>query len=221
MDNVEVIIGIDEDDIESQEFVFDGVNLKKHTFTEHIGDFNGHAYRNNILAKLCQGDVLWILSDEIVLHTHGWDEIAAEKIEDSNMQVWLGQTNDFVITDRGVEKQKNPATNAIFSCFPMMSKKAHDALGYFLTPAFRGWGCDSYLELLFGHAYIRRMLDLTMIDVEHFTTESKVRMDVYKEDIDNMVKAGDAKYLANDIVMVKLNTELINLKEEIDKWNYL
>jgi len=218
--NVEVLIGIDDDDQEMKDFSFKGVNLKKHIFKENCGDFNGHAYRVNSLAEECTTDAIWLLSDEIVLHTKCWDKIVERKIKDSKMKVWYGETSDFVVRGANTEYSLHPLTGERFSCFPMVSRYAFKALGYITTPKLRGWGSDLYLRMLFSNPYIMKIIDLHDIEVEHTTSVSSNRMSDYKEDLARMVKAGDAEYLPNNVIKFNIHRELLNLRKEINKWNY-
>lgn len=185
LSNVSMQVAVDKEDTETLDTDFGWKDLTKHLFNRQDGI---GAYYNALIPHI-DGDVAWIWSDENVLVTPKWDKIAEKLIK--RREVWLGSTLDYVVVDGKLESSGHPNTGERFSCFPMMSKKAIEALGYVHYPMLRVWGADLFNHMLFKQAEL--IIDMKKIEVVSERTMDKSRIDIYHEDIERMIKAGVAR----------------------------
>lgn len=158
-DEVEVLVGIDNDDNITRDFIFkhlsayDAINLKL-VFRQQSSNLSNDYY--NALCRLSTGKYLWVMNDDCEIMTQNWDVLILEKIRKSNWKIFVGVVND---------STRSEILGGAFSCFPMLSREAVDAMGYFFHPEVRSWAADKMLHRLYENS--GRMLDLTCVDVKH------------------------------------------------------
>ena len=91
------------------------------------------------------------------METNGWDEIAFSKLENSFEDgIVYGQTSD-----SSADKNKD----FDYSSFPIISRAAFNALGYFMKEEFVGLGGDSSIYRIYKE--ISRIVDLKEIVIDH------------------------------------------------------
>ena len=115
----------------------------------------------NFLAAQANGDYIWALNDDCVLTTKGWDAKALDFMKRPHVGFgtaylpgswpFYGRTHD----NLGQE----------FSMFPMLSRAAYEAQGFFFPPEFPGWAADNTLYGIWQE--LGRVVDLPMVTVEH------------------------------------------------------
>lgn len=121
----------------------------------------------NQLAKQAMktdGDMFFLMGDDVVFETEGWDEIyreAAKKFEDG---IFVLHPDD----GRGSGLPH-----------PCMGRSWVDTLGYFVNPAFFHWGVDSYTEHLANS--VNRLAHLPEVKITHQKVgEANPADDTYK-----------------------------------------
>lgn len=160
LDNLEVLIGMDNDDVSFLRL--DRLEVKEYSFAK-ITVFQRRpdltSYYND-LAIRSRGRFIWVLNDDCVLTTKGWDRLALVHIlKTASMGgTFYGRTHDTL-------GAKNPAGEPTFSMFPLLSRGAYNAQCWVLNPKFPAWGADENLHRIWDG--LGRVVDLPMMTVEH------------------------------------------------------
>lgn len=126
-DEAEIVVGFDGDDentiecIPMWEKLFPDLDIRWVEFeqSDHLNSYY------NMLAELSTGEYLCICNDDTEYMTPKWDEIIYEKTDDVRYL-------------RGDEGTK-------FACFPILTRKAYEALGYVFHPKYYNWTADMAL----------------------------------------------------------------------------
>lgn len=173
LNNTEIIIIYDNDDnstIQVKENLLsrfgNRINLVFHSRERSYNMSND--YYNYASNNIAQGKYLIAVNDDTRFIKHSWDIEAIKKIdkylENKPDGIFYGITDD-----REVERKRNE--HYWFSCFPLVSKKAVEALGFFFDPFIWKDGAD--WDLLALYKNIERALDLrTEIIIEHISVRS-------------------------------------------------
>lgn len=135
----EVLVGYDKDDKGTKEFLKDNGDGRVKGY-EFERDASNSWYINE-LAKESVGEYIWLLTDDCEVRTKGW----VDKVE-----------GDFLY---GATKDNE---GRVFSCFPMISRKAYECMGQILSEHCPRGGADKYLSQVFDN---RKRID---IEVFHF-----------------------------------------------------
>ena len=156
-DNVDVWVKYDNDDETTDAYVksvpFD---IKKVKFFASPKPTNLHTELNK-LASISFGKYIFVFNDDCIMETNGWDEIAFSKLENSfEAGIVYGQTSD-----SSADKNKD----FDYSSFPIISRAAFNALGYFMKEEFVGLGGDSSIYRIYKE--ISRIVDLKEIVIDH------------------------------------------------------
>jgi hypothetical protein len=175
-DLIEVLFAIDEGKTDIIEFV----NKQNYTFTikwfeRPITDnFSDDYY--NWLATRSVGDNVMTCNDDIVLRTHHWDEIARKKIKKYRWSVYLLDTLE---STRGT-------VNKDFCCFPIVSRRAINEIGFIFFPQIRMYPADKVTYNLFKK--IGRIIPAHDIVIgSHYVPENTNgrKWKIFQEDIAN------------------------------------
>lgn len=168
IENVEVIIRVDDDDIESHQIDFEGLNTKlligpKAT----MGGYNTECFNQSI------GEIVVLVNDDMVIQTQGWDEKLRElhrKIED---KIYLAYGNDLF-------------KKADLCTFPILSRQCCELLQQPYHTAYRGAFIDYHLMDIFKRlekSGFNRIFYLDDVVFEHLHYRTG------KADIDETYKA--------------------------------
>jgi hypothetical protein len=155
--NVDVWVKYDNDDEATDAYVktvpFD---VKKVKFFASPKPTNLHAELNK-LASICFGKYIFVFNDDCIMETRSWDKIALSKLKNSFKDgVVYGQTSD-----TSADKNKDYD----YSSFPIISRAAFNALGYFMKEEFVGLGGDSSIYRIYKE--IDRIVNLKEIVIDH------------------------------------------------------
>ncbi len=135
---IELLINFDIDDEESCEVVQD--LLKQYPFVRIFlinRPTNLHVAINS-LASQSVGNFLFVLNDDILFLTPVWDQIILEEAESIKGDIMYLGTQD-----TSMDKNGN------YSSFPILTRKAYEALGFFMSTNFVGLGGDVHLYRIF------------------------------------------------------------------------
>lgn len=131
LDNVEIIIRVDDDDIESHQLNFDGLSTKLLIGPKtSMGGYNTECFNEST------GEIIVLVNDDMVIQTQGWDEklrALHRKIED---KIYLAYGNDLF-------KKGDLCT------FPILSRKCCELLQQPYHIAYRGAFIDYHLMDIF------------------------------------------------------------------------
>jgi hypothetical protein len=163
--NIEVLVQIDEDDEESIAF-FNEEGDYSFILRFFIGDRpkNLHTSINN-LAKNTHGDFLFVLNDDTQFTTYGWDN--SFKHIDSK-DIWYLRTKD---------NSCDKVYDKLYSSFPILTRGAYEALGYFMSEKFVGLGADAHLWRLFSAVGRVKETDVNIDHIFHRTVEDVMNPD--------------------------------------------
>jgi hypothetical protein len=160
-DEIDFSVRYDNDDLETKAYVdscpFDDGASMRVKFWSGPRPTNLHK-ELNFLAKISFGKYIFVFNDDCVMKTKDWDEIAFSKLEDS--------FEDGVVYGQTFDTSADKPEGAEYSSFPIISRKAFEALGYFMKEEFVGLGGDSSIYRIYKEA--DRIVDLRDIVVDHF-----------------------------------------------------
>lgn len=219
--DIEVILGIDIDDVDSRAFQYRRMKIKQVLFEKReegvVGYFNG--------LKDFSGDVCWVYSDENILHTKHWDSIILKFYDSLPMKIWMAKTFDYVLGEDKNGKYMgvahSPVTHKRFGCFPIITKETVQTLGYIYPPYFRFWGADSTYDSIMKT--VGRSLEINEIQVQTEWIGSDSKKAKYQQDLDRLIAEGKAKKVGEQVtIQVGDDVEKLNeaIKKEIPRRNW-
>lgn len=151
---IEVILSIDEDDLETQQCALNYQDLKiikLITPRDNMGKYNTQCYRSSV------GDIIMLVNDDVEVRTPGWDtKIKAATLAYSD-EIYLLYPNDYF------KRAKLPV-------FPILSRKACEILKMPFPESYTGSFIDTHLLEVFirlKHAGYNRIQYLEHIVFEH------------------------------------------------------
>ncbi len=173
LDSVEIILMIDNDDTETIQAMPSIKETFSHLITLKVirkaRSFNiSDYYYNSMALEASEGKYLIAVNDDAHFINKDWDRLALAKIssylQDKPDDIFYGITED-----REIEVKRD--ASYWFSCFPLISKKAVDALGFFFDPDYIKDGADWDIFGLYKD--VNRVLDLRVeIIIEHISVRS-------------------------------------------------
>lgn len=139
----------------------------------------------NFMADRALGEFVWAVGDDVVLLTKDWDEIlynnivnAYSKQKDRVLYVSIDDSTPV----------PNPG-DPPFCCFPLISKEAIKALGFFLSPSIPTWGADQTVFTVYNHPDINRVLVVWDVIVDHICRHNnKVVPDMTNKHVEAVYK---------------------------------
>lgn len=163
--NIEVLINIDNDDVESVEAVKDFENEFEFVkFLINPRELNIHKHVN-IMADIAKGKYIWALGDDCHIMTMHWDKIAKNKLDN-----YLNDKPDGIVLgavdSTSVDKELNTSTGWYCDA-PILTAKGRDALGFLIHPHFLSLGADVVTFRIYKA--IDRILNLREIVFDHIT----------------------------------------------------
>jgi hypothetical protein len=141
-DKLEVILVADDDDVDACNYLrLIPVDYQIVMYQVPRTDNFCESYYN-FGARRAVGTNIMVFNDDCYVQTNGWDDIIRKRVE-ANPQfngVYLVSLMDSTYYDeKGLE----------FPRFPMISKKAMDAVGFFFFPQVRMWPADKCIHDLY------------------------------------------------------------------------
>ena len=150
--DVEIILYMDGDDIESHGIDYPGLNVQR-----IIGPRQTMGAYNSECLDQSNGEIIVLVNDDMVIRTHGWDERLRQLDASFEDKVYLAYGNDLF-------KKGNLCT------FPILSRKTCQALKEPYHRAYRGAFIDYHLMDIFKrlqHAGHNRIVYLEDVVFEH------------------------------------------------------
>lgn len=171
--DLELLLIIDNDDTETKDYVtkamvssqYAGITVKP-IFRERSDFLNGDYYTYG--ATFASGDFYWAIADDVVFTVVNWDI----KIR-HHLNAFLEHKIDKVVCAGIRDNTPKPKPSLPqFPCFPLISKEAFKAVGYFLHPKIPTWGADYLIYLLYTNA--NRYLAITDdVYLNHMSVHTK------------------------------------------------
>ena len=162
---IEIILGIDKDDYETLNFldhldlVVSDLDLKDNiSFYADNRPTNLHV-KMNFLASQAVGDNLFVLNDDVKFVTPGWDTLILDSLKRNVRE----PDNIYYAGVLDTSVDKDPGRT--YSSFPILTREAYDALGYFMSEKFVGLGGDVHLWRVFEE--VGRRIDIPEVTLDH------------------------------------------------------
>ena len=160
INQLELLITIDNDDTESIEFLQSFNKIPNIKLIIEPRPSNLHTNINNMAAQSI-GDFLFVLNDDVVFLTKYWDKIIKDFYQDRKNDIYYLAT-----IDTSIDKTKNVR----YPSFPILTRKAYNTLGYFMSEKFVSHGGDVHLWRIFNS--VDRILK-TPIILDHVMHDSQ------------------------------------------------
>ena len=136
LSRVEILLLIDEDDKEInqyQDILKENIN-KKLNIKIIIKNLKTHAIRNNHLAKLCTGEIIFPINDDMIFVSKNWDNVIDLEFSKNKREhpfcVWI----------------KSNIKYAYLHCdYPIINREWYRRLGYVGSENFNFWYLDTWI----------------------------------------------------------------------------
>jgi len=159
-ENIELLFYVDNDDVESINQAAEMVtNPPGHAVGYLVGPRLDLSKLNNILAKDASNDIIFILGDDVVVESDGWDDIVYEQFERTEDKIMVLYGEDGV--------QDRIATHFL------IHKNWVDTLGYVVPPIFPGDWQDEWITDV--AVTIKRLVFDPRLKFMHYHPTSTVR----------------------------------------------
>jgi hypothetical protein len=161
--DVEVVIRCDIDDLPTTTYL-NNINQQSplgYNVIAGVRPFSLNASINE-LAAAAKGKYIFVLNDDAEVHTPDWDQVALNYFDEYKSKhnikddILYGLTSD-TSADKPVGKT--------YASFPIISRQAVQALGYFMDPRFVGLGGDSGIYRVYQA--IDRVVEMPNLIVDH------------------------------------------------------
>jgi hypothetical protein len=158
LDNIEILIGVDDDDESTMFYLkaYSGLIMNNVQMIVSPRPANLHVSLNK-LAAMATGHFIFVLNDDTEMVTNHWD-LELSKINPN--EVWYIATQD-----NSADKEQGGK----YSSFPILTRAAYDALGYFMSEAFVGLGADVHLWRVFDSVGRTKQSSIELDHVFHRT----------------------------------------------------
>lgn len=166
-ENVEVFIGIDQDDkqtINAIEKIKES-KIKVEFYTRERSPFLHKDYINKMF-YMSSGKFIIVLNDDTLFINKNWDTLSETRIER-----YLQDKNDRVLY---CKTQENTGDKNC-CCFPLVTREACLALGFVMPDERANWGADNDMARIFSNNRINRILSIPEIKISHITHHNNTR----------------------------------------------
>jgi hypothetical protein len=160
--NCEVIVIIDSDDRVTRRFMERFQNtcpFARFVVRERAHNLNDD-YLNWGWRNFSTGDNIIVVNDDTVFKTPNWDHIIM-----ANLSRYLADKPDGVAYGWIEDGLPDRAAGVHYCCFPLITKKAAEVLGFVMPPQFPGWGAD--IGVFRIYQAINRICDLSAVTLDH------------------------------------------------------
>jgi len=120
-------------------------------------DYLNWAWRN-----FSTGKYIIIVNDDVVFKTQNWDQIIM-----AQMSMYLANKPDGVAYGWIEEGLKDRVAGMKYCCFPLVTRKAADVLGFVMPPEFPGWGADIALYRIYSAT--GRIFEIPGVSLDHIS----------------------------------------------------
>jgi hypothetical protein len=132
-EQLEIILGIDEDDRASRDFVWEGLTIVKVIVPPGLtmGRLNQACYRAS------RGRYLMAMNDDVLLRTPGWDNEVRRALDAVRDDIFLVHVNDQLF-------------GQTLCCFPMVSRTFCEMAGGFCPDEYERYRIDDHIHEVFS-----------------------------------------------------------------------
>ena len=151
---VEVVLGIDEDDIQTQDLklVFPNINV-----TKTVAPRTSMGALNTRCLHASTGDIIMLGNDDVLVKSKDWDDTLVKRVSKFEDKIYLAYPNDGMKGSR-------------LSTFPIMSRKCIELIGHPYPECYQGACIDLHIFDIFQRlkkAGSARIIFLEEISFEH------------------------------------------------------
>jgi len=155
--DIELFLGYDFDDLKTKEI---GEKYSAITFGAERSN-NRHVSLLNPICAVSNGDILVGINDDAEIKTDKFDEVICECISDFIKDKPDGICYGICQEEWPTPNVKEPWEASLgyrYACYPVMTRKTFECLGYFMPPNISGPGADICLGRVFSR--FDRTLDI-------------------------------------------------------------
>jgi hypothetical protein len=155
---LEIILGIDEDDQATRAFTWEGLTVKKTILTPGLT----MGAMNNACYAASTGRYVMLMNDDMLVRTQGWDDILEKALAPIRDDIFLAHVNDLLFGEK-------------LCCFPMLSRTLCDMAGGVCPSYYERYRIDDHIYNVFnllamaGH---RRIYYFPDVVFEHLNFEA-------------------------------------------------
>lgn len=217
-ENLNIWIGCDGDDVQTKAICRSLLATKTPSVNAIVFKPSEWLHRDyvNILAQHAidhGADFVWVLGDDTRIVTKHWDTILHEKIQaviKPDGVLYIGVEDS---TPQPTAFQNLPAPP--YTCFPILSKQAVEAVGFFMHPTLKSWGADITLFHLYSHELVNRVLGIPEVVLAHESMHNGSKQ------MDGTSKTMEARYMTQAmeperIIRDDIPTEALMLRQFIE-----
>ena len=166
---IEILLLLDEDDKEISEYknILSKDIFKSLKISFNIKNLKSHAIRNNYLAKISNGDIIFPINDDMIFFSKKWDVIIDyefSKLNNDNPYcLWISS--------------KNIKYNYLHSDYPIINRAWYKRLGYVGSEYFNFWYLDTWicdLSLRSGKFLVTTKIKVNQLSANTFDNEIDV-----------------------------------------------
>lgn len=135
-DRIEISLLLDEDDKEILKYrnIIERDTFKSLKFFIYIRNLKSHAIRNNYLAKMSTGNIIFPINDDMIFISDNWDSEIDIEFSKINMQnpfcVWI---------------KSNIKYRYLHCDYPIVNRAWYNKLGYIGSENFNFWYLDTWI----------------------------------------------------------------------------
>lgn len=173
--SLEVVLGIDTDDIETQQFAFDApFHIKRVSLPTGLT----MGAMNNICLSASSGAYKMLMNDDVIVRTSGWDTALYRKLTTVKDDIFLAQVNDLLFKEQ-------------LCCFPIFSQKTLTLIPTLIEEQYERYRIDDHVYDIFqtlatlGHKRIYYFPDVIFEHLNFEHNKSKEREYSYNPEILN------------------------------------
>ena len=163
--SVEILLGIDKDDYDTANFIDHlGMVVSDLDLQNNISFYSDNRPTNlhvkmNSLASEARGDHLFVLNDDVQFVTPGWDTLILDALKKEAREP--DHIYYVAVSDTSVDKDDREN----YASFPILTREAYEALGYFMSEKFVGLGADVHLWRVFDA--VDRCIFVPSVTLDH------------------------------------------------------
>ena len=162
---IEILLLIDEDDKETnlykqilREKIYEKLNIKI-----IIKDLKTHAIRNNFLAKMCNGEIIFPINDDMIFVSKKWDKVIdkefSKNVQNDPFCLWI---------------KSNVKYRYLHCDYPIINREWYNRLGYVGSENFNFWYLDTWicdLSILSGRYIVTPDITVDQLSANRFQKE--------------------------------------------------
>ena len=169
LSNIEVLVGIDDDDAETQGIISHITNSCSFArfFSRPRSHMLNRDYLNWVYNMAGSGRFVIVCNDDAAFRTKDWDKIALAKLDayltDKPDGIVYGYMSDALLNRQGMN----------YCCFPLVSRAGANCLGFVMPPQFPGWDADIIIWRIYSA--VGRTCNISEVMIEHISYHSGTR----------------------------------------------